>query len=265
MNVDNRFEFGKNWLSFLSILTEEKIIEAEKSLKNKLEVDSLTGQTFLDIGSGSGLFSLAAKRLGAKVYSFDYDTQSVACTTKLKKEYYPDNTDWNIEKASILDKNYLNNLGKFDIVYSWGVLHHTGDMWQALENTTNLVANNGKIFISIYNDQDVISKFWLNIKKIYNINIWTGLTIKLLFIPYFLLRDMLIGVVKYHNILGKFNHYNSERGMSIYYDYIDWLGGYPFEVATPEAIFKFYKKRGFLLSHLSTTNRLGCNEYIFSK
>ena len=80
VNEGERFEFGKNWQNFLSVITEERIIEAEKSLGNFLGETDLTGKRFLDVGSGSGMFSLAARRLGASAYSFDYDTQSVECT-----------------------------------------------------------------------------------------------------------------------------------------------------------------------------------------
>lgn len=129
-----RFEFGKNWTQFLTLLDESRIAEAEKSLRQMLEVESLAGKRFLDIGSGSGLFSLAAKRLGASVHSFDYDPQSVACTSELKRRYFPNDPDWVVEEGSALDAAYVQSLGKFDIVYSWGVLHHTGQMWQALES-----------------------------------------------------------------------------------------------------------------------------------
>jgi len=93
---DARFQFGKNWQRFLSILDEERISEAERSLKEMLEIDNLHGKTFVDIGSGSGLFSLAARRLGAKVHSFDYDPVSVACTKELKRRYFNDDSKWSI-------------------------------------------------------------------------------------------------------------------------------------------------------------------------
>src|SRR5688572_22816766 len=83
-----RFEFGSNWASFLRLLSDERIVQAERSLRDKLEVENLTGRTFLDIGSGSGLFSLAARRLGATVTSFDFDSRSVACTRELKHRYF---------------------------------------------------------------------------------------------------------------------------------------------------------------------------------
>ncbi|MCV4783446.1 methyltransferase domain-containing protein, partial [Escherichia coli] len=121
------FEFGKNWAKFLQHLDEERINRAVMSLQSMLGVESLIGKTFLDIGSGSGLFSLAARKLGASVLSVDYDPQCVACTQKLKDTYFPEDNDWKILYGSILDQNLVQSFGQFDIVYSWGVLHHTGD------------------------------------------------------------------------------------------------------------------------------------------
>jgi 2-polyprenyl-6-hydroxyphenyl methylase/3-demethylubiquinone-9 3-methyltransferase len=113
-----RFEFGKNWSRFLSRLNEERIVRAENSLKMMLEAEDLRGRSFLDIGCGSGLFSLAARRLGAHVRSFDYDPQSAACTRELKRRYFPEDAGWVIDEGSILDRKYVQSLGRFDIVYS---------------------------------------------------------------------------------------------------------------------------------------------------
>src|SRR5687768_17002539 len=125
-----------------------------------LNVERLDGKSFLDIGSGSGLFSLAARRLGARVHSFDYDPQSVACTTELRRRYVPASADWIVERGSALDRDYLSTLGTFDVVYSWGVLHHTGSMWQALDNVKPLVAERGHLYIAIYNDLGEITDRW---------------------------------------------------------------------------------------------------------
>ena len=127
----DRFAFGRNWAKFLSVVNDERILEAEKSLRAMLEQPSLSGVRFLDMGSGSGLFSLAARRLGAHVRSFDYDPESVACTAELKRRYFPDDSGWTVERGSALDAAYVRSLGVFDVVYSWGVLHHTGRMWDA--------------------------------------------------------------------------------------------------------------------------------------
>lgn len=262
-----RFEFGKNWTRFLALLNEKRIVEAENSLKRMLGVESLSGKSFLDIGSGSGLFSLAARRLGARVHSFDFDPHSVACTTELRRRFFPGDGDWTIEEESALNEDYLKSLGEFDVVYSWGVLHHTGQMWRALENAHLPVAPNGKLFIAIYNDMGSQSTRWRWIKRTYNE------LPKLLRTPFTLLaiapdegKALLRSLVtlRPQNYLRTWTNYDQARGMSHWRDVVDWVGGYPYEVAQPEEIFDFYRDRGFTLLKLRSGGvGLGCNEFVF--
>tara|TARA_B100000212_G_scaffold330620_1_gene297025 strand:+ start:492 stop:1325 length:834 start_codon:yes stop_codon:yes gene_type:complete len=264
-----RFEFGKNWSQFLRLLNEDRIKLAEKSLLRLLEVDTLENKTFLDIGSGSGLYSLAARRLGARVHSFDYDSQSVSCTTELKSRYFPEDEDWVIESGDALDQKYLKNLGKFDVVYSWGVLHHTGDMWSALHNASEMVQQNGFFYVSIYNDQGGPSRRILRIKKMYNLIpngfkwiIWMPMLIKLWW------RNTLRDLIKDGKLFSTWRNYAQveARGMSAFTDLIDWVGGLPFEVAKPEEIFDFFAERNFVLKRLKTCGGgIGCNEFVFKK
>ncbi len=151
--IGQRFEFGKNWQHFLRSLTPKRIGLAEDSLREMLGVPDLAGTSMLDVGSGSGLFSLAARRLGARVHSFDYDPYSVACTRSLREQFFPGDEQWTIEEGSALDADYMRSLGQYDLVYSWGVLHHTGAMWQALDNAVLPVAPGGRLFVAIYNTQ----------------------------------------------------------------------------------------------------------------
>ena len=264
-----RFEFGENWGRFLALLDDERIARAEESLKTMLETEDLSGKSFLDIGSGSGLFSLAARRLGARVHSFDFDPRSVACAAELRRRYFPSDANWKVEEGSALDENYVKSLGLFDVVYSWGVLHHTGAMWRALENAALPVAPGGKLFVAIYNDTGTQAARWKWIKRKYNE------LPRLLRAPFAavvsapdeakrLLRALV--TLRPGDYVRSWTNYSGNRGMNRWRDIIDWVGGHPYEVAAPEEIFDFYKARGFALAKLKCGGvGLGCNEFVFER
>lgn len=267
-NEESRFEFGENWQKFLEHLSDDRLSLAEESLLENLKVTSLEGKTFLDVGSGSGLFSLAARRLGAKVHSFDYDDDSVACTLELKRRYFPDDESWVVEQGSILDSTYVSTLGHFDIVYSWGVLHNTGNIWCAMKEAVSLVKEGGTLYVALYNDQGRRSRLWARIKHTYN-TLPKYLRL-LVVIPAFIwlwgqtfVRDALKG-----NPLKSWRLYetSSLRGMDAWTDVIDWVGGYPFEVSTPEQVVDFSTKHGFVLTKIRTIGGgHGCNEFVFTQ
>jgi 2-polyprenyl-3-methyl-5-hydroxy-6-metoxy-1,4-benzoquinol methylase len=261
----DRFAFGENWTRFSRLLDEGRIAEAETSLRTMMQTDDLGGRSFLDVGSGSGLFSLAAARLGAgKIHSFDYDADSVACTTAVRDRFFPEK-DWTVERGDISDASYCERIGTFDIVYSWGVLHHTGAMWRAMENACGLVAPGGLLFLSIYNDQGRRSDLWRSVKRRYN-RLPSPLRV-----PYALLAAIPLEATSVARALlkGRVRSYARswvayDRGMSRWYDLFDWVGGYPFEVATPEEVFRFCRDRGFSLRELTTAGGgHGCNEFVF--
>jgi 2-polyprenyl-6-hydroxyphenyl methylase/3-demethylubiquinone-9 3-methyltransferase len=264
INAGQRFKFGANWTRFLSVLDGERILEAEESIKEMLGIASLDGLRFLDIGSGSGLFSLAARRLGATVHSFDFDPQSVACTQELKRRYYPNDAAWHIEEGSVLDRDFLHSLGEFDIVYSWGVLHHTGAMWVGIENALRSVAGTGgKLIIAIYNDQGWKSHLWWLVKCLYNrlprftrapfVGMVTALTHFLTIVKYTIRLRPMIAIAP---LLSR----KRARGMSAKYDKTDWIGGFPYEFASFETLTSYLEARGFTVIHAKRTVTLGCNE-----
>lgn len=253
-----RFGFGENWTRFLKVLDHQRVDMARASLTNMLDTQTLDGKTFLDVGSGSGLFSLAARELGATVYSFDYDPKSVNCTNELKHRFYKEDTNWTIEHGSALDQAYVASLCQFDVVYSWGVLHHTGQMWQALKNVAAAVKPEGMLFIAIYNDQGWISRYWTKVKHLYTRHKCARPLLIAAHAPY------LIGAPYVVRRLTR--RLSPARGMTLWFDMLDWLGGYPFEVAKPEDIILFFRKHGFELTNLKTCGgRQGCNEFVFKK
>lgn len=271
-----KFSFGKNWQRYIKLYVNDKIIdEAKKSLLEYQSEYDYKDKVFIDVGCGSGIFSLAALLLGCKeVYSFDVDKNSVEAT-KMVKEKFKDliiGKKWEIFNGSILDKSVVDEfIGKADLVYSWGVLHHTGSMWQAIENATKIVKPEGLFIIAIYNKAPS-SPFWLKVKKIYNDS---NVLVR------FLMVMMLFIEIAIGRMIRLKNPFKTERGMMIYTDVIDWLGGYPYEFASFEEIKNFVEKLGFVLvksprgiipsekannflDNIRSRNT-GCNEFVFKK
>ncbi len=266
MSTSNEnFSFGKNWLSFLSMVNEERIQEAEKNIQ-KIP-SSLKDKIFLDAGCGSGLFSLAAARLGARVISFDLDADCIQCAEHLKKTY-ASGANWTIQQGSVLDLDFLKRLEPADIIYSWGVLHHTGNMYKAFENLTKIMKPSGHLFISIYNDQGKMSQKWKKIKASYNKASYLK---KMALLGYTCYKtwgkNMCMSLLTSGNLLkGWRNYEKNNRGMSAYHDLIDWVAGYPFEVARPEDVVHFFSPLGYQLQKMKTCGAgLGCNEFVFLK
>lgn len=262
---NKRFRFGRNWQRYSEGIDGGKIQVATRSIIDL--VGTLDGSTFLDVGSGSGLFSLAALGAGAEeILALDYDPDSVETTRHVLEQHAP-HDGWTAVRGDVLDRGWIQTLGTWDVVYSWGVLHHTGDMWQACDNVASLVAPRGALVVALYNDQGFKSRVWMVIKWLY-VHVWPLRPLLLLLAfawtwGYPFARDLATGRKE---TVTRWRDYRSRRGMSIWHDLIDWVGGYPFETARPKEVEDFFRQRDFELARPARVTRSsGTNEFVFQK
>jgi len=251
------FEFGANWSKYLGKLTRARIETAKSSLVEFVGEKAIAGKSFLDIGCGSGLFSYAAHELGAaSVLSFDLDALSVECCKMLKSRAGNPAT-WRVFQASILDDSLAGRIGKFDLVYSWGVLHHTGKMWKAVESASRLVAPKGLLYIAVYNkvDSPLGSKFWWRVKKRYNSS---SRLLQTSMEAFFLI---LLSVINARQLLDGYG----ARGMQWRTDVVDWIGGYPYEFATSKEILDYMGRvnPSLHLLRVSETKTIANNSFVW--
>lgn len=261
-----RFEFGRNWSRFVKrSFNEERLDVARKRILDFTGLADLSGFEFLDIGCGSGIHSYAAQRSGAtRVRSFDYDPHSVAATRALH-EHAGRPGNWSVERGDVLDTAYLATLGKFNFVYSWGVLHHTGAMWPAVRNAAGLVADGGLFYIALYSadaDFQPSKEFWLEVKQRYNRASWLG---KKRMVGWYVWRfAMQKDLRKLPGLLKQVWSYRFKRGMNYFADVRDWLGGWPMEYAGDQEVVDLLEgELGFRLVNVKTGE--ACSEFLFRR
>ena len=267
--LSSHFAFGANWASYAEGIREHDIQEAERGLKRLLGTGVLTGKTFLDIGCGSGLHCLAALRLGAsKVIACDIDPISVKTTQSVIAKFAP-SACYEVIERSVFALDAATT-GRFDVVYSWGVLHHTGDLARALKIAASLVAPGGVFVFALYR-KTLFCPLWKYEKRWYaNASPKQQALAKRLYVAGYAIGLSLIGKSLKNHIAS----YDGNRGMDFYHDVHDWLGGYPYESMSPRSVDqtmreqKFAYVRSFALN--SAMHRIGvlgsgCDEYVYRR
>ena len=256
MDEMRQFDFGENWKNFSTTIGSEELDQAVQSLQDLIGKENIEGKTFLDVGCGSGLFSIAASKLGAdRVLGVDINPKCVETAKLNASKFGEEGFDFKI--GSILDENVIKELERHDVVYAWGSLHHTGEMYRAIENTVGLVKDGGTIVLAIYN-RNITSKTWWYIKMLYNKE--SKIIKRLMELWY------LSCVIPLKFIISPKSFLNRGRGMRLWFDAIDWLGGFPYEYASKEELSSFMSKKGFeLIKFVPTYGFTGCNEFVFRK
>ncbi len=248
------FSFGENWLRYVRSLGADRYEAAKRSLCELLGLESLAGKSFLDAGCGSGVFSLAAVQLQAlRVVSIDADPSSVEACRQVKRSC--EVPHWEIAEGSVLDEGFLLALGTFDVVYAWGVLHHTGAMWEAMDNVALAVKPGGLLALAIYN-RTRTSPLWVQYKRLYN---RSGRLVKAMLVWAILMPRVLVRLARLKHPL------KGPRGMSVYHDAVDWAGGLPYECASFEEVADYMRRKGFSLKKGRRTRASGCNEFLLER
>lgn len=262
----SQFKFGQNWKAYSEHIDDERIKVAEESMQKLSGRTSLKGNSFLDVGCGSGIHSLAALRLGAdKVVALDLDPDSVATTQKVLKEHSA-NSNVKCEQKSVFNLT-AETYGEFDIVYSWGVLHHTGQMYKAIEHASQACKKGGVFIIALYRKTPLCSLWWAE-KLLYSkLPRFLQSVLAIPYSAFYLLGKALQG----ENPVSFIKNYKSKRGMSFWHDVIDWMGGYPYESISPEELHQYANYLGFEVVEEFTQQPglglfgSGCDEYRLRK
>jgi 2-polyprenyl-3-methyl-5-hydroxy-6-metoxy-1,4-benzoquinol methylase len=252
------FRFGENWRSFSTLIDEPRIAEAVRGLQKLISAEDLEGKRFLDIGCGSGLSMVAALRLGAtEVVGTDIDPDSILAARDVLSRFAATKA-WHLRRCNVFDME-SNAFGIFDVVYGWGVLHHTGDMWSALIKTGTLVKQNGLLVLALYH-KTPMCRFWRIEKRFYaNAPAWQQRVVRSLYKGTLALRLIMSG-----------QHSNKySRGMDRHHDVHDWLGGYPYESTLPQQVVQRLENNGFAIEKVlencaGSVGLLGtgCDEYV---
>lgn len=254
-----RFGFGRNWASYARTIGEPEIAGAVTGLERLVSTSDLAGRSFLDIGSGSGLHSLAAFRSGAgRILAVDVDPDSVV-TTNATLSRFATSVPWEARECSILDMTPETD-GRFDVVYSWGVLHHTGRMLPAIERAAAFVAPGGVFAFALYR-RTRLDWFWTREKRWYTVaSPWSQKLARGLYTAAYRAASALTG-----------RRARADRGMDYWHDLHDWLGGYPYESILADEVDVLMRRLGFTAEKVFARPLelglfgSGCDEYVYRK
>jgi 2-polyprenyl-6-hydroxyphenyl methylase/3-demethylubiquinone-9 3-methyltransferase len=269
-DLGSHFAFGENWANYAESLSEHEIDQAEEGLRRLLDAETLAGRSFLDIGCGSGVHSLAALRLGAsQIVACDIDPMSVQTAQTVLQRFAIAKDRSRVFEMSVFALDAAR-VGTFDVVYSWGVLHHTGDMARAMAAASSLVAPDGLFVFALYR-RTLLCPLWVFEKRWYAS---ASPTQQRAMRRAYIAARALVERLRGRSLESYIANYRGNRGMSFEHDVHDWLGGYPYESISPDQVDAIMSASGLSLVRRQTDTRLlrrigllgtGCDEYVYRR